>query len=408
MRLPDTDITKVEMVVRGGFFQQLEEHIGYAHAVEHMLSFYTSVKYPSARNNEDDLSRLGIDGNAFTSTHTTGYWLTGLNNHLEYILDLMLHTITEPLFDITKLHSEKEAVKKELDRIINKTWYTLDTKINELIYNNTNCAFSTDYEKDNVDRLTQSLLEDTHDRYYIPSNIIFIVVSNHKHNQVFDMIENVIGQQNTEEAPMYYKLDSLPEDVYTNHDIVFVPDSKVDNYRIQFVVRFPFTVFDPEVYVLKVLDHIISDGLNSRLYKSLRDELGAVYFVSAYSSVDPLYPKLSNFNIVTETSQDRVLEVIEAIENVLQSIVDDKRLQREVEEYNNKLKTSQAMSNLSRKPDKYTGSYTPYLLWNKPLLSREEQHNLLMSVTSKDISSLSKTLFIPENVIIFYSGATEL
>lgn len=408
MTLPDSHVAKVEMVVRGGFYQQLPEQVGYAHAVEHLLSFYTSGKYPSANDNEDLLSKYGITSNAWTSSHTTGYWLLGLDKHLSTMLDMLLHTFTDPHIDVDKFTNEKEAVKKELDRIINSTWYSLDTEINKQIYNNTNVAVSTQEEKENIERLTLEKLREMRDRYYHLTNMMIIVVSPNTHNQVFKEIESIIGKTHTHASPTYYKLNTLPQDIYPNTNVIYVKNDKVDNYRIQFVIKIPLTSFSDDHYILEVLDSILSDGLKSRLYKRLRDELGAVYFVSSYSQYDPLYPELSNFNITTETSEDRVHEVIDAIEEVLANIVDDKKLQTEIDEYHNKLETYYAISDLSRKPDKYSNFYNPFFLWNEPLVTRKVYKENVFSVTGDEVALLAQELFIPENVIIFYSGSKEL
>jgi predicted Zn-dependent peptidase len=395
------------MIVRGGFYEQLEEHIGYAHAVEHMLSFYTSQKYPSTKTNEDTLSRLGIKSNAYTTNHYTGYWLTALEKNFIFMLDLMLCVFLYPHFDTSKFQAEKEAVKKELDRIINETWYSLETKIDEIIYNNTNNAISTKEEKANIERLDLNSIQKAHERFYMLHNMALIVVSNHSNKDVFKIIKNIVDIPENHD-PTYYKLTSLPENLYKKHDIVFVPNHNVDNYRIKIVIQVPYILFDSSVYVLHVLDFILTDRLNSRLYRRLRDKLGAVYFVSGQCSIDPVYPELSNYTITTETTDDRVIDVIENIEDVLQTINDDPSLKNEVIDYRNKMGTNIALDELSRHPDQYTSVYIPYILWQEKLVSRQDAYDRLLNVSSGEVSQLASNLFTSDNIIIFYSGKKEL
>jgi hypothetical protein len=54
--------------------------LSYTHQFEHMLSKYTSKKYPKYEGVKGRLGFLGIENNAYTSNFETGYWLLGHQN----------------------------------------------------------------------------------------------------------------------------------------------------------------------------------------------------------------------------------------------------------------------------------------------------------------------------------------
>lgn len=407
VHIKDSNIFRLEMIVRGGEYQQLNDQIGYAHVVEHLLSCFTSETYPDAKDVQTKMSKMGIKSNAWTSSHVTGYWLSGLNDYFIDVLDIMIRTFTEPKIDESKFINEKEAVKKELDRIINSTWHSLSTKIKQILYNNTNLSYSTEYEKNNVENINLDLFYTMHERFYNLSNMLFIVASNHDAAYVFDTLYDYMDKS-VYTDPTYYRLSVLPSNLYKENNVIFVENANVDNYKIVFTFKTEFTSFDDENYILDVLDSILTEDLNSRLYRKLREELGAVYYVSSSIALDPLYKELSVYEITTETTKDRVYDIIYAIEEVLSNITANETMEEELSQIRIKIKTSNANDELSHYPSKYSNYYSNYILWNKPIVTRHEYQELKLSVNSHDIEKLAKKLFTTDNTIIFYSGNEEL
>ena len=144
------DIFYFELVVKAGVIHQNPKHLGFAHFLEHLMSFYPSKMYPNSLENQDKINELGIEMNAYTADDTCGYYMLGLQTHSKWMLDILFNALIEPLWDETIFEQERGAVLRELSKYIDDPWYNLDTLIAEVLYKNTNLASSVKKDIDNI------------------------------------------------------------------------------------------------------------------------------------------------------------------------------------------------------------------------------------------------------------------
>ena len=190
---PCKDLFKIELIVRAGSMEETKEEIGFAHFIEHLMSFYPSDWWPDSIVNQQELTRRGINMNAWTSESTVGYWMEGRSEYSNLLITLLLRNFTHPEPPDKKIFKqERNAVVSELYSIINDAWYNLEQMIEYVKYKGTNLEYTVEYEKDNVKKNAKhDNIMSFRDRLYKPELTTILINSNHKN--ISKLVERIIN-----------------------------------------------------------------------------------------------------------------------------------------------------------------------------------------------------------------------
>jgi predicted Zn-dependent peptidase len=411
------DIFRIELILRAGALHESKKNLGLAHLLEHLMSFYTSKTDPHALKNQQELSEKGIEVNAWTGDHTCGYYLFGLKEHQNRMIELILNNLIHPVIDKTIFPQEIKAVTSELDTIIHDTWYDLETATENVLYNNTNLKHSVLDEKNNVKNHAKiGNVMHFRKKFYIPELININITTDEKSPKVkiFSKMElyfknckkdNKFCIKNKKNPVMFlpYKLPKKIRGVF-----YVKPKHTLDIYKIQFFYNLNFTEWDDKKYTLSCIDNVLTDGLGSRLYKNLRSKLGAVYGVSSDIQLDVQHPELSYFSIETETTADKVEKVTNAIIEELEKMRTEKIGTEELKKFFSVSDLEYNLEINSYDYDKYSDHYNDSALWNKKILTFGDMHKKEKAVCKEKVIKLCNTLFNPDNRVIFYCGNKQI
>ncbi len=84
---------------------------GISHVLEHMAFKGTTTRSVQAINL--DAERLGADVNAYTGKDSTGYFMTGLGQHAQQLLDMTADIVLHSTFPEDELQRELEVIRQE-------------------------------------------------------------------------------------------------------------------------------------------------------------------------------------------------------------------------------------------------------------------------------------------------------
>jgi predicted Zn-dependent peptidase len=420
--------TKIELIVRIGGLQEYsnqkqpnQNQLGYAHFLEHLMSFFTSAKYPNARLNQEEINNKGIQLNAWTSENTCGYWMHGLTEHRDYMFDLLFNNFNDPIYDNYIIDQEKEAVVKELEAISSSAWYPLDTLQGYLKYNGTNLQWSIMDEIQSVRGANKRKLENFRKQYYIPQHTSVAIISKHSNPQrLLNDIQTKYysGIEGKVVEPCYdcdFIMSADPNliKIYEENNMFSIaPLGSLAVYKLEFHFPINFSAFDSDkVNVLDVITSILTDGLGSRLYKHLRTRLGAIYHVRSDFMLDPKNYKYNCFVIETETSEKKIKEVFKAIIEELENLIKCFATPEEKLKYDYTVKMMYHLEKCSMSFEKEYSLYVDYITWGKDIKSVDtilkEKKNINVEVFKeviRDIFGKDKDEMINKKMKVFYCG----
>jgi len=397
-----------ELVVKAGVIHQNPKHLGFAHFLEHLMSFYPSKVYPNSLENQDKINELGIQMNAYTADDTCGYYMLGLESYSKWMLDMLFNTLINPVWDEKIFEQERGAVCRELMKYIDDPWYELDTLMAKTLYKNTNLACSVKKELNNVkNKLTINNFKEFHKSFYHPEYMVLSIISNQNPNTIYKYLLKKYSNYlnvNPYNGPLHTPKITLPS--FNNNKIHFI---KSDNNEYKIVFYFPllFTCFQiPERYYLESVSTILTGGLSNRLYKLLRSKLGAVYNVDSSVNLDPRIPELSHFCIETMTNEKYVKDVINTIKDVIEQF--KQITQKEWDQIMNELDLNYNETKQSKSFKDSYEEFNDYILWESyPIVTFDDNYKYHKNITPQQVEQFVND-FLKNKYIIFYSGSKKI
>lgn len=243
---------------------------GIAHQLEHMLFKGTSER-PIQFGRL--FSALGSDSNAFTSYDQTAYFGTVERNKLQALLEIEADRMQNALIDPQELESEKRVVISELQGYENEPGYRLSRAVMQAVFPNSPYGLPIGGTKADVQTFTVEQVREYYRNYYSPNNAILIVVGDFDTDTTLATIKETFGkvanQDSTSRARLVQRLrqqSQSPNPQPKSAPIVLQEPGAAA--LLQTVYPLP-DVNHPDVPALDVMDYILSEGRNSRLYQAL-------------------------------------------------------------------------------------------------------------------------------------------
>jgi predicted Zn-dependent peptidase len=154
-----------------------------------------------------------------------------------------------------------------------------------------------------------------------------------------------------------------------------------------------FDMHDPRRYALSVLSDILGGSMSSRLFKKVREEMGAAYYVR--SSAD-LGSDCGMLVISTGIDKERMKEIISAVINEMKRLVDDPVPEDELNK--SKEHISGRLILQLETSDELAGYYGSEEAMTGEVRTPEEILENIRKVTAEDIMSVARDIMKNEGL----------
>lgn len=246
---------------------------GIAHQLEHML-FKGTKDRPIQFGRL--FSALGSDSNAFTSYDVTAYYGTVERNKLDALLTLEADRMKNALINDKQLESEKRVVISELQGYENNPGFRLSRAVSRSAFPNHPYGLTVGGTKADVQKFTPEQVQSYYNRFYSPDNATVVIVGDFDTQTTLKAVEDIFGKiPRHQKSAAEKKADTVPPLSATLKPV----DSK--KVKAPIVLKeagsaalleavYPAPdVKHPDVPALDVMNYILTEGRNSRLYKPL-------------------------------------------------------------------------------------------------------------------------------------------
>jgi predicted Zn-dependent peptidase len=259
---------------------------GISHLMEHLI----------AKNIDHLQEKLDIDGinwNAYTTNNEIVFYLTGTEEKVNYWKGEFLELIGG--FKATKEDFEKERkiVLEEYTDSFNEQTDSHQMNLDRKLFNNYNPIGS----REDLEKMTfMDCLNFFELQYAKPSKIINVSKKEYKNNLI-DFSDRYIHR----------------DLVYGNHQTKLELNNNFSD-KSSLIILSP--VIEDNFAVVSFINSMLSSGLNSPLYKEVREKRGLVYYIHCYQR------RLNNngiVNISTKTSNNNINKVIDAVRGVIKN-----------------------------------------------------------------------------------------
>jgi predicted Zn-dependent peptidase len=271
--LPAVHSAVVSIYVRTGSRFETREDNGVSHFLEHVLYRGTSG-HPSAHDQALAFERLGSTLDASTSVDHGILAVSMPPQNVESVVALLCAAYREPLLE--GLEIEKGIVREEILESLDEHGRLVDADeiLRTLCFANHSLGFPIIGTLQQLERFDRTLLERHHRTRYVGSGTVIAATGPVDFDRLANLFEQElagvpVGQPPTSDVP---GPSSGPRFSYVKH--------ACSQTAVRLAYRAPAEC-DPDEPAMEMLLRLVDDGLSTRLYHRICDELGLCYDVSA-------------------------------------------------------------------------------------------------------------------------------
>jgi zinc protease len=241
---------------------------GIAHQLEHMM-FKGTTNRPIQFGRL--FSALGSDSNAFTSYDQTAYYGTVERDKLKALLVLEADRMQNSQIEAEQLESEKRVVISELQGYENDAEYRLNRAVMRGAFPDHPYGLPVGGTSGDVEKFQVEQVVEYYRNFYTPDNAVLVVVGDIHSDKILKDIKEIFGKiPKSSPERRFLSLESkqtlsTPNTGLRNPIILREPGASA---LVHAVYPLP-NLNHPDVPALDVMDYILSEGPNSRLYQAL-------------------------------------------------------------------------------------------------------------------------------------------
>lgn len=387
LTVPSKDVmsVKTEMIIKTGAEYETVKNQGISHVLEHMC-----FKGTKNRLGPSDISReidnIGGICNAYTDNEVTGYWTKVDKKHLNKALDIISDMYLNPLFPEKELEKEKGVIIEEIHMYKDNPMDHVNDVFTGLMYGKNNPGgWSVAGTESSVKAVERTNLVRYAQNQYTAPNSLLVISGNFEEKRTIESLNAYFGRATNAKAKNKNKVKKLSQKT-SRADIEYR-----ESDQCHLILGFPsFNTFSSKKYALKILLTILDGGMSARLFKVIREELGAAYYIHAENAS---YLDYGFFYISTGLNPDKIEISLQAIISQLKEMVLGKITQEEIDNAKANVKGKMALGLDS--VYNYTSWITTDIFLGRKYESPEQFLAKIEKITKKDIVQIAKEIFVP-------------
>jgi len=251
---------------------------GISHLVEHCC-FKGSPSWPTAPRISEAIEGIGGVLNAGTDREHTVYYAKVPAAHVELAVDVVADIVLRPLFDADELEKERNVILEELAMVEDNPGQLAEVVLDALLWPDQALGRDVAGTPDSVRAIPRDRAVVYRHDQYTPATALISIAGAIEVDAAFALAEQSTRnwEYGSGVAPESYRAPS-PE---TPRVGLHAKPSE----QAHLMIGLPgLSAHDEDRYALSLLTTVLGDGMSSRLFVSLREELGLAYDVHAYSS----------------------------------------------------------------------------------------------------------------------------
>ena len=358
------------IIVGTGACYETAREDGISHFIEHML--FKGTKTRTAFQISDRMDAIGAQANAFTGKDITCYYAKSTSTHAAEAFEVLADLFLNSIFPEDEMKREKGVVVEE----INMNEDTPDDLCLDLLakafFGEENYGRNILGSKQNVKGFSRGDLLGYINERYTADNVVISMAGN-------------ISLELAEELACKY-FSSLPKTEADKRTLNVSLQGRnlykeKDIEQVHIAIAYPsLKRYEPLCDATQIMNAVLGGSMSSRLFQTVREELGLAYTV--YSYVSP-YEKSGALTVYAGVNADNYMQSVDAVYNC---IADLKKLTLTEDEF--KRGKEQLLSSLIYAQESTSSQMLLYgkeLIYSGKIYDFEDRVGKLNAVTLKDV-----------------------
>ena len=388
-----TPIVHLQLVYRVGSKNERPGRTGFAHLFEHMM-------FKGSRNVLPDshltlISRVGGDGNAFTSEDSTTFLETVPAQYLPLVLWLEADRMATLRIDEATFEAERQVVQEE------RRWRYEDSPfglLSEIMYDQAYAVHPYKHtaigSMADLEAASVADVQAFFDTYYVPENATLVLVGDFESAEALALVQQYFGRVPKATHPVPRDIPREPPQTAERR----VTLTQEENWPLPAVIVAHHITYDghPDAYPLHIVHKVLSDGQSSRLYRALiyDEQLAVSAFGDRLIIDDPNLFYAVSIVQPGRTTEESEAALIGELDRLKTELISDRELQRAKNQFARdyvfgRLTVEQKASHLSHAA-----------VIHDDITTADAEFDIFMNITKEDVRRVARTYFIEENRLV--------
>lgn len=305
-------IGEIAVGVRAGSINENEKRLqGISHVLEHM--FFKGTTSRTYKEINESIENTGAETNAFTDYDKTCFYITSKMTDFDDMTEILFDMFCNPSFPEEELEKEKEVIRQELMMYEDDPDSKSCMLSNEVSFKGTPMEHDIGGTWETVKDLTVEDLRQYRKENYT-ANRIFVSAFG---NVTMEHLEDLVRKYMTNIQP---SKEYVPVKIKTSYGNSNTTRRDISQAHVVWTVA-DFNRTKPEAYKMALFNEIFSNGMSSKLFMRIREEMGLVYTIS--SAIQP-YGKNANMGIFALCDEDKIDVIKENIDLLIEEMKEGK------------------------------------------------------------------------------------
>ncbi len=369
------------VLVEAGSEYETKKINGLSHFLEHLM-FKGTAKRPRPEAIAEELDSLGAEYNAFTSQEYTGYWAKAQKEKLPQILELVSDLYLNPIFNQEEMNKERGVIIEEINMYEDTPMRRVHEIFTQLLYGDQPAGWDIAGKKEVIRQITREDIIEYRNKHYIAPATAVVVAGDFDEKKTECLIQKIFsGMKRGHKV----KKQKTKEKQSSPGTIVKFKES--DQTHLVVGVR-AFNAFDERRHALQVLGDVLGGGMSSRLFKKVRNELGAAYYVRAGSE---FFLDYGNFSVSAGVDHKKLEIVIKAIIGELERLADELVGIEELKRAKDHIVGNFILG--METSDELAGFYGSQEILSEKLMKPKQTVDKIQQVTPEEIRKVTRIIF---------------
>ena len=311
-RIPGSRSVSIAAFVLAGSRLEAPEQAGVAHFMEH-ITFKGTAAYPTTRAISEAIEGVGGSFNAATDRESTVYWVRVPAREAQRATDVIAELIVRPRLEDDEIDHERSVIVEEIRSYLDDPSEYAQILIQQAMFGDSALGREICGDEVGILALPRSTIREFWAATYRPSNVVVAVAGDIDHPAVLDLVAPAFGTGNGV-APRFDRAPELPagpqyllgnRDAAQANICLAVPAYRRDH---------------ADAWKLGVLNGVLGEGMSSRLFLKVREELALAYDVGSGITE---YADTGSLGVYAGVDPDKLEPALEAILAELARLRDD-------------------------------------------------------------------------------------
>jgi predicted Zn-dependent peptidase len=252
---------------------------GISHFVEHVL-FRGTDKRPTSHAISEAIEGVGGMLNGGTDRESTVYWCKVPQPHFNMALDVLSDILLHSRFVAEDIEKERQVIIEEINMSYDNPSQRVGQLIDDVMWPGHPLGRDIAGSKASVSSIKRRDLLSYIKKAYLPLDTVISIAGNIQHKEAISVVTELLGEwTGTGQCPSFknYREKPAARLVVETRDIE----------QVHLCLALPgLSRVHPQRFVLDLLNVVLGEGMSSRLFTEIRDQLGLAY--SIFSFVDHL------------------------------------------------------------------------------------------------------------------------